>query len=106
MTSRSFRWISGVGVSLSNGCTAIVRTCDGKPPPAKPYFVTQAETASTSARRLQVPDRRSKCGDGIGPLNDEGERTAGAFVTILDALTRPALDPFLNPTTVYTLETG
>src|SRR5436190_6335526 len=104
MTSSSSRWSSGAGVSLSNGWTAMVRTWDGRPPPAKPYFVTQPETTSASASALQVPDRRIERRDGIGPLNDEGQRTAGTLLTIQHSLIRAAIDPFAEPATIHALE--
>jgi len=84
----------------------MVRTWDGRPPPVKPYLVTQPDTASTTTRRLELPDRRIERRSGIGLLDDEGERTARALVTILDALTRAALHPLLNAATIYALEPG
>src|SRR5688572_19031226 len=101
MTSSSSRWISGVGVSLSNGWTAMVRTCDGRPPPVKPYL--QPVTASATRRRLWPPDRRIERRGSIGPLDDEGEPSTGALVTILDALPRRAFDPLLNAATIHAL---
>src|SRR5829696_386208 len=106
MRSRSSRWSSGVGVSLSNGWMAIVRTCDGRPPPAKPYFVTQPVATSTSRRTLEAPDRRTESSDGIGTLDDEGERSAGALVAILNALAGTTFDPLLESTAVDALETS
>src|SRR5215207_4785836 len=106
MRSRSSRCSSGAGVSLSNGWMAIVRTCDGSPPPANPYFVMQPEAASSSRRTLEAPDRRIECSDGIGTLDDEGERSTGALVAIQDALAGATLDPLLQSSTVHALDPG
>src|SRR5215213_4659068 len=104
MRSRSSRCSSGVGVSLSNGWMAMVRTCDGSPPPARPYFVMQPVAASTNRRTLEAPDRRIECSDGIGTLDDEGERSTRALVTVLDALVAATFDPFLESPAVDALE--
>src|SRR5215207_1064468 len=104
MRSSSSRWSSGVGVSLSNGWMAMVLTCDGSPPPASPYLVMQPVATSTSNRRLEAPDRRIECSDGIGTLDDEGERSAGALVAIQDALVAATLDPLLESSAVHALE--
>jgi len=89
---------------LSKGWMAIVRTCDGRPPPAKPYFVTQPEPNTRKRRRLETPDRRIEGSDGIGSLDDEEERAPRAFVTILDSLIRPSLHPLSESAAVDALE--
>src|SRR5215210_7232250 len=82
---------------------AIVFTCDGRPPPAKPYLVMQPEATSSSRRTLEAPDRRIECSDGIGTLDDEGQRSARALVAIQDALVAAALDPLLEASAFHAL---
>ena len=92
---------------MSKGWMAIVFTCDGRPPPARPYFVMHADRESSStSRTLEAPDRRREGRDGIGPLDDEGERASGAFVTILDSLACPPLHPLAEPSPLDALQAG
>src|SRR6476469_5766600 len=105
MMSRSSCWTSGLGVSLSNGSMAIVRTCDGSPPPAKPYF-RHPDAASTRARAssLEMPDRWIERLDSIGALDDEGEGAARFLAAVLDSAVRRAVDPLEEPAVADALE--
>src|SRR5215212_11772690 len=85
---------------------AIVLTCEGRPPPARPYFVMQPVAASTNRRTLEAPDRRIECSDGIGTLDDEGKRSARALVAIQDALAGATLDPLLESSPDDALDPG
>jgi hypothetical protein len=77
---------------------AIVRTWDGSPPPAKPYF-QHPDTASTRARaaRLEMPDRRSKRLYCIGALDFEGEGAASLLAAVLNLVARRTVDPLEEP---------
>src|SRR3954470_24567097 len=68
----------------------------------------QAEASSRrSGRSLeQAPDGRIEWRDGIGPLYFERQRTAGGFIAILHGAVGRALDPFLEPAALDTLEAG
>src|SRR5687768_17055525 len=71
--STSSRWISELVVSFSNGMTAMVFTCAGSPPPAKPYMQPAVRRSAT----LQSPDLRIECHDGLIPRDFQGQLAAG-----------------------------
>src|SRR6478752_5546847 len=73
---------------------AIVRTWEGSPPPAKPYFQHPAAvSARASATRLEMPDRRIERLNSIGALDDEGEGAARFLTAVLNPAIRRTVDP-------------
>src|SRR3979411_1171139 len=65
----------------------------------------EASRRRSGSSSLQTPDRGIERRDSIRTLNDEREGAAGRLVAVLHRLAGGALDPFLKPAPLYTLQT-